>query len=141
MYRLVPMRDISSIGQLENSLSKTITQFYSQAIGRGPVETRVYLVADMLIVRLKGKLLPIEKKLLENTGGIGLVKNIRKMLHENVTVAISSLVKQATECNVLSSHCDVSTKTGEMIEVFILDTNYEKELKVRLAAKKADALV
>lgn len=135
------MNTITSIGQLENSLAKTITQFYSQAIGRGPVETRVYLVADMLIVRLKGKLLPIEKKLLESAGGIGLVKNIRKMLHENVTVKISDIVNQATQCTVLSSHSDVSTKTGEMIEVFILDTNYEKELKIRLAAKKTSATV
>jgi len=130
------MNDLISIGQLENFLAKTITKFYSQSIGRGPLETKVYLIADMLIVRFKGKLLPIEEKLLENNGGIGLVKNIRNMIHENVTVKISEIVEQTTGCKVLSSHSDVSTKTGEMIEIFILNTNYEKELKIRLAAKK-----
>lgn len=129
------MNDITSIGRLENSLAKTITKFYSQTIGRGPMETRVYLVSDMLIIRLKGKLLPIEEKLLENAGGIGLVKNIRTMLHENTTDSISTIVEELTGRKVLSAHSDVSTKTGEMIEIFILDTNYEKELKIRLATK------
>ncbi len=112
-------------GQVEDAISKTVTKFYTQTLGVGPHEARTYIVHDMVIIRLKGKLLPIEQKLLEGAGGINLVKDIRKTLHEITTIPISSLIKEITRHNVVSSHSDISTKSGERIEIFILDTDYE----------------
>lgn len=117
-----------TIGQIEDTISKTVTKVYADTLGHGPKETRVYILADMVIVRLKGQLLPLEEKLLENEGGIGLVKNIRETLHEILTTQFSKLVNEITNHNVISSHSDISTKTGEMFEVFILDVNYQEEL-------------
>ena len=114
-----------SIGQLEDSISKRVTQFYVEALGHGPKETRVYIIDDMVIVRLKGKLLPIEEKLLEREDGVSLVKDIRKVLHETVTKSLSTIVHEVTDRKVVSSHSDISTKTGEVFEVFILDQSYE----------------
>lgn len=122
------MKPHVTIGQVEDSLSKKVTQFYADTLGHGPKETRVYILEDMVIIRLKGKLLPIEEKLLETKTGVGLVKNIREMLHEILTKKLGALVHTVTQHVVISSHSDISTKTGEMIEVFILDTNYEEEL-------------
>lgn len=118
-----------SIGQIEDKITKNVTKFYAETIGHGPRETKVYILDDMVIVRLKGKLLPIEQKLLEEKSGIGLVKNIREMLHEIITNHLSSIVSELTGHKVISSHSDISTKTGEMLEVFILDTCYESEFK------------
>lgn len=117
-----------TIGQIEDSIAKEVTKFYAQTLGHGPKETRVYILEDMVIVRLKGKLLPIEEKLLEGKEGIGLVKNIREMLHEILTRNLDKIVQDVTRHKVISSHSDISTKTGEMLEVFILGTNYEAEL-------------
>lgn len=114
-----------SIGQIEDKISKQVTKFYVETLGHGPKETRIYILEDMVIVRLKGKLLPIEEKLLEGKDGVGLVKNIREMLHEVITKKLSLLVSEITKHKVISAHSDISTKTGEMIEVFILDTFYE----------------
>jgi uncharacterized protein YbcI len=121
-----------SIGQVKDDLSKQVTKFYVDTLGHGPKETSVYILEDMVIVRLKGRLLPIEEKLLEGKEGIGLVKNIREKLHEILTKNLSSIVSNITGHKVISSHSDISTKTGEMLQVFILDTDYEAEFNANL---------
>jgi uncharacterized protein YbcI len=122
-----------SLGQISDSISKQVTRFYAETIGQGPQETRVYIIEDMIIVRLKGKLLPFEEKLLEKKSGIDLIKNIRGNLHEILTDKLGKLISEITRHQVVSSHNDISTKTGEIIEVFILDINYEAELKNQLS--------
>jgi len=121
-----------SIGQIKDNISKQVTKFYVDTLGHGPKETKIYILEDMVIVRLKGKLLPIEEKLLEGKGGIGLVKDIREKLHNILTKDLGLIVGNITKHKIVSSHSDVSTKTGEMIEVFILDTNYESEFNTDL---------
>jgi len=83
----------------------------------------------MVIVRLKGKLLPIEEKLLEGEDGVDLVKDIRKKLHAVLTTNLGLIVSSITGHKIISSHSDISMKTGEMLEIFILDSYYETELK------------
>ena len=117
-----------SLGQVKDNISKQVTKFYVDTIGQGPEETRIYILEDMVIVRLKGKLSPIEEKLLEGEDGIGLVKDIRKNLHAVLTTHLGLIVSSVTGHKVISSHSDISTKTGEMLEVFILDSVYEAEL-------------
>jgi len=117
-----------SIGQVRDTISKQVTKFYVDTIGQGPEETKIYILEDMVIVRLKGKLLPIEEKLLEGENGIGLVKDIRKQLHAVLTTNLGLIVSSVTGHKVISSHSDISTKTGEMFEIFILDSYYETEL-------------
>jgi uncharacterized protein YbcI len=118
-----------TIGQLEDNIAKKVTRFYLETLGHGPKETRVYIIDDMVIVRLKGKLLPIEEKLLEREDGVGIVKDIRKVLHETVTKNLSTIVHEVTDRQVISAHSDISTKTGEVFEAFILDKSYENRNK------------
>jgi uncharacterized protein YbcI len=116
-----------SIGQIKDNLSKQVTKFYLETLGHGPQETKVYILEDMVILRLKGRLLPIEEKLLEGDEGVGLVKDLRKNLHAVLTKNLGLIVSNVTEHKVISSHSDISTKTGEMFEVFILDTSFDIE--------------
>jgi uncharacterized protein YbcI len=117
-----------TIGQVKDSIAKQVTKFYAETLGHGPKETRIYIVEDMVIVRLKEHLLPVEQKLLEGKEGIVLVKNIRKKLHEILTTNLVSIISGITGHRVITSHSDISTKTGELLEVFVLDICYEKEL-------------
>lgn len=125
-------------GEIEDFISKAVTKFYADTLGLGPRESKTYIVDDMIIVRLHGKLLPIEQSLLKlsHEKGIELVKNIRKSLHEIVTKQLSGIIKQITKHLVISSHSDISTKTGERIEIFILDVNFEKELENSIVSAK-----
>ena len=121
-----------SIGQVEDNISKQVTKFYVDTLGHGPKETKIYILEDMVIVRLKDRLLPVEKKLLEGKDGIGLVKNLRKKLHQILTNDLCLIVSNITKHKVISSHSDISTKTGEMVEIFILDANYQAEFNNNL---------
>lgn len=115
-------------GQIEDTITKQIVEFYMTTLKSGPREAKTYLIEDMVIVRLKGNLLPIEEQLLEGTNGVELVKNVRKALHEINIKRLSSIIEKITGHKVISTHGDISTKTGERFEAFILDSDYEKEL-------------
>ena len=116
-------------GQIEDAITKRAIKFYFDTIGTGPDKARTYILEDMLIVRLKGNLLPIEQKLLKSSKGVHLVKNIRQSLHKVTIEEVSKLIKEITGQDVISAHSDVSTKTGEIIEIFILNNNYQKLLE------------
>ncbi len=115
-------------GQIEDTISKKVIEFYVKTLGTGPREARTYIIEDMVIVRLKGKLLPIEEQLLGGEQGIELVKTIRKAFHEINTHKLRSMVEEETGHKVISTHSDVSTKTGERFEAFILESDFQKEL-------------
>lgn len=116
-------------GQVEDAIVKRVIEFYVTTLGSGPREARAYVIEDMVIVRLKGKLLPIEEQLLAGNKGIELVKTIRKALHEINTKQLNDIIEEVTECKVLSTHSDISTKTGERFEAFILERNLQKKIR------------
>ena len=131
-FHLKTMAEGKTKGQIEDTISKKITKFYLDTLGVGPRESHCYIIEDMIIVRLQGKLLPIEQKILEMMEGkqaIELVKNIRKALHTITTKRLCQMICQITGHKVVSSHSDISTKTGERFEIFVLDNDFEKTLK------------
>ena len=120
----------SSKRRLEAELSEGFIKMQRELIGRGPQETRTYIVEDMVIARFKGVLTVEEKHLVEHDKGRVLVKQMRQVLREMYSQNIEEIVEQHTNCKVLSSHSDISTKTGERMEVFVLDKNLEKLLEI-----------
>ncbi|UTE76850.1 DUF2294 domain-containing protein [Rossellomorea sp. KS-H15a] len=115
--------------RLEAELSEAFIKMQRELIGRGPQETRTYILEDMVIARFKGVLTVEEKHLVEHDKGRVLVKQMRQVLREMYSQNIEEMVEQHTGCKVLSSHSDISTKTGERMEVFVLDKNLEKQLE------------
>jgi uncharacterized protein YbcI len=111
--------------QYEDLVSKMVAAFYSKHLGFGPRETRVYIVDDMVIVRLKGKLLPMEEMLLKAEHGYIIVKDLRKHLHEVTTKQMGPEIGKILGYKVIGSHSDISTRSGERLEVFVLDRKFE----------------
>ncbi|OLN22274.1 hypothetical protein BTO30_11035 [Domibacillus antri] len=112
--------------KLEAELSEALIKLQRELIGRGPQETKTYIVQDMVITRFKGVMTVEEKHLAGHQEGRKLVKEMRQVLREMYSEQIEEIVEKHTNCKVLSSHSDMSTKTGERIEVFIMDRNLEK---------------
>lgn len=112
--------------KLEAEISAAFIKFQRELIGRGPQEAKTYIINDMLITRFKGVLTIEEKHLVNRDSGKKLVKKMRELLREMYSEEYEKIVEDHTGCKVLSSHSDISTKTGERIEVFILDKNFEK---------------
>ncbi len=97
-------------------------------MGRGPEETKTYIIKDMILVRLNGVLTKAERKLAENIEGRMLVKQTRARLLENSRELLENAVETITNCRVNSMHTDISTRKGERIIIFILNEDLEKEL-------------
>lgn len=116
-------------GQIQDSITKQAITLYKELLGTGPRNTRTYIVDDMVILRVDGKLLPIEQVLLGGKDGVEMVKDLRKALHERTTEQFSKIIERETGHKVISSHSDVSTKSGEIIKIFILEVCFEKEFK------------
>lgn len=118
-----------SKGQLESDISKEITRFEKEQLGRGPEEVRTFILQDMVLVRLKGVLTLAEKSLVTETDGAQLVKQVRRKLIESSRELLEKIIEDNTGTKVISIHTDISTQTGERIIVFVLDSNLEDNLK------------
>jgi uncharacterized protein YbcI len=118
-----------SKGQLEAEISNALIQFEKDYMGRGPMETRAYIIDDLILVRLKAVLTPAEQQLAKNPEGTNLIKQIRSNLLEQARGLLQQVVEQVTGHKVLSLHTDISTKTGERVIIFTLHGNLEERLR------------
>ena len=116
--------------QLESEISDAITRFEKEHMGRGPLETRTYLIEDMVVVRQKGALTRAEHQLIKSDRKVRareLIKQVRMELIENGRPILEDMIKEILRRKVRSLHADLSTKTGEKIIIFSLDRTPETE--------------
>lgn len=115
-------------GQAEAKISEAVSKFEIEYMGRGPKQIRTLIIQDLIIIRLQGFLSQSEQKLAENSQGVELLKKVRMMLFENSRTYLVSLIKEVVDVEVISTHSDVSTKTGEKIIVITVGENLEEIL-------------
>ncbi|MGB2821500.1 MAG: DUF2294 domain-containing protein [Phycisphaerae bacterium] len=110
--------------QLEVEISEAIIKFEKEYMGRGPEETKSFVIDDMILIRLRGVLTPAERQL-ARTGdyrdGKGLIKQVRIQLLEKAKPLLETLIQDITGRKVQSLHTDISTVTGERVIIFALD--------------------
>lgn len=117
-------------GQIEAEISDAMTRFEKEHMGRGPIETKTYLVEDMVIVRLKGVLTKAEYKLIRSDRNIRareLIKQVRIELIEDGRSMLEDIIKGILRRKLRSLHTDISTETGEKLIIFTLDRPPELE--------------
>ncbi len=114
-------------GQTEALIAEAIIKFEKDYMGRGPSETKTYIIKDMVFVRLKGVLTPAEEQLAKTSEGADLIKRTRVKLLENARLLLENIISDITRCQIRSLHTDISTKTGERVIIFTLDQNLEDE--------------
>ena len=109
-------------GEMEAEISEAIVKFEKEYMGRGPLETKTYLIDDMVLVRLKGVMTPAELQLAasENPRGRELIKQVRHELLEKGRPLLEAVLRAVTGRRVASLHTDISTRTGERVIVFTL---------------------
>lgn len=115
-----------SKGELEDKISRSLTQWEKEYLGRGSVTVKTDILRNMIIVLMKGILTPAEQTVSESLEGALSIKRIRADLVESGRDNLGKLIKELTGLNVSSFHTDISTRTGERVMVFILDDNLEK---------------
>lgn len=115
-------------GQMEAKISEALSIFETNYMGRGPRQIRTYIYQDMIIVRMIGFLSPSERKLAETSQGVEQMKSMRTMLFETAREEIEARITPLIGVGIVSIHSDVSTKSGEKVILFTLDSNLEAQL-------------
>lgn len=122
-----------TIGQVEAEIAAALIQFEKDFLGRGPKETKAYIIEDMILIRLKGVLTPAEQQLAKNAEGTELIKRLRSNLLEQARELLSGTIEKITGLGVTSLYTDISTKTGERIILFTLAENLAERYRNSLA--------
>ncbi|MBN2222039.1 MAG: DUF2294 domain-containing protein [Vallitaleaceae bacterium] len=112
-------------GQMEALISNSMISFQREQLGRGAESAKTYIIDDMIVIRLKGVLTSAEKQLAQKEKGKALVKEMRYQLEEIIRPKLEQLIEEITGAKVISLHNDISTKTGERMDVVILDHKLE----------------
>jgi uncharacterized protein YbcI len=113
-----------SKGQIEAEISEALIKFEKEYMGRGPEETKTYIIDDMILIRLRRVLTAAEQQLAktsDNAKGRTLIKQVRTELLEKARPLLDPIVAEITGKKVKSLHTDISTVTGERIIVFTLE--------------------
>jgi uncharacterized protein YbcI len=123
-----------SKGQLEADISEALIKFEKEYMGRGPEQTKTYIISDMIVVRLQRVLTPAEQHLAgasDEMRGLTLIKQVRTELLEKARPLLEQIILDLTGRTVKSLHTDISTATGERVIIFTLDSpvsfNSEKD--------------
>lgn len=114
-----------SKGQIEANISEALIKFEKEYMGRGPEETKTYIIDDIIVIRLKRVLTPAEQQLAgtsDETTGRTLIKRVRTELLEKARPLLEQIIIDLTGKRVKSLHTDISTITGERVIIFTLES-------------------
>ncbi|UII57070.1 DUF2294 domain-containing protein [Cytobacillus spongiae] len=115
-------------GSLESEISKAITQWEKDYLGRGSVSVKADILRDMVIVSLQGILTPAEYRVCETKDGMLTIKKTRSELVESGIENLKEIIFSITGVEVKSFHTDISSRTGERVMVYKLHEDLEKTL-------------
>src|SRR5699024_6022085 len=115
-------------GAYESEISKAITQWEKDFLGRGSLSVKTDILRDMIIVSLQGVLTQAEYKVCETHEGLLTIKRTRSKLVESGIEALDDIIYSITGEEVKGFHTDLSSKTGERVMIFKLFNNLEKKI-------------
>lgn len=114
-----------SKGQIEANISEALIKFEKEYMGRGPEETKTYIIDDIIVIRLKRVLTPAEQQLAgtsDETTGRTLIKRVRTELLEKARPLLEQIITDLTGERVKSLHTDISTITGERVIILTMES-------------------
>ncbi len=113
--------------KVETAISDAMVAFQHEFVGRGPDRAKTRIIEDLVIVRSFGVLTPAEKQLAKSFEGRRLIKATRQQVLEAGRPVLEEIVERHTGAKVVSIHSDISTKSGEWLDAFVLDRSIEEE--------------
>ncbi len=117
-------------GSIESEISKAITQWEKEFLGRGSVSVKTDILRDLIIIDLQGILTPAEYSVCETREGMVSIKKTRSELVESGIDTLKEIILTITGEEVKSFHTDISTRTGERVMIFKLFNDYEKKFNL-----------
>ena len=121
------MMDVTK-GTLESEISKALTHWEKQYLGRGSVSVKSDILRDMIIVTLRGILTPAEYSVCKDKDGLLSVKELRNSLVESGVDELKKIIFTTTGFEVTSFYTDLSTQTGDRVMIFKLSGDLQHQL-------------
>ena len=115
-------------GTIEAEIANAVVRFQREQQGRGPTDVRAHLLGDLILVRSSGIFTHTETRLAVTEEGRRIIKNARQELRTINRSEIEQIIADIVGCGVLRSYCDLDTRAGEQMEVYVLETDLEKRL-------------
>ena len=116
-------------GKLEAKISEIVSKYEVVYLGKGPKSIRTHILGDMIVIRMVNFLNQSDKKLASTTKGVELFKEVQRHLFEEGKVQLAQMLMESINITIVSSHMDISTKTGE--KVIILSLREDLEAMIR----------
>ena len=107
----------NSKGSIESEISKAITHWEKDYLGRGSISVKTDILRDMIIVNLQGILTPAEYTVCETKDGMLTIKKNRSELVESGIDDLKEIILELTGEEVKSFHTDISSRTGERVMI------------------------
>jgi uncharacterized protein YbcI len=105
----------------EAAISDEMMAYEHEFVGRCPGRIRTRIVEDLVIVRSFGVLTPAERQLATSFEGRRLIKAMRQQVLEAGRSVLERIVQKHTGAEVVSVHSDIFTKSGEWLDIFVLE--------------------
>ncbi|BCU51842.1 uncharacterized protein YbcI [Staphylococcus auricularis] len=116
-------------GSCEAEISKAITKWEKEYLGRGSISVKTDILRDMIIVDLQGILTAAEYAVSQTQEGLLSIKRTRSTLVESGVSQLYEMIAEITGTTVKSFHTDISSRTGERLIVFKLNENIENQFE------------
>jgi uncharacterized protein YbcI len=111
----------------EAAISDEIMTYQHEFVGRGPDRIRTRTVEGLVIMRSFGVLTPAERLPATRFEGCRLIKSMRQQILEVGRSVLEIIAQKHTGAEVISVHSDISTKSGEWLDDFVLKRSIEEE--------------
>lgn len=115
-------------GGIEAEIAKAVVKFHREQQGRGPADVHAHIVGGLVLVQCTGILTVNEGKLAVSEEGRRLILSARRELRSINHLEIEESIAAIVEATVLRSYGDVNVEAGELMEVYVLDTDVERRL-------------
>lgn len=115
-------------GQLEARISDAVAKFEKEYMEDDYKDIKTKIFQDHILIIIDGFLNVPERRLVDLEHGEVLFKEIRTALFEVSQQQLRECIQEIVDVRIVSSHWDVSTKTGEKIIVLTVDCNLEEYL-------------
>lgn len=108
--------------EVESEINRVLIHFEKEFMGRGPLETKTFLMDDFVLVRLKGVLTPSEMKLAQSGDerSTYLLKQVRQQLLDRGRPLLEAQIQDILGVPVRCVLTDLSPTTGERFIIFTL---------------------
>ena len=107
--------------RLELEVGKKVAEFLNEPLGEAPEDVITRIMEDTIMVKLKEAIPPAERHLMEESGGMRALKELKEKLIEDITPQLEHIIEELTASRVINSYSSIDRMSGDRILIFSMD--------------------